>query len=54
MSGYRELTDERWFRLKPHIPFGPTGKRGRNANNRLLINASLWMARSSGRFGDLP
>jgi len=54
MSGYQELSDEQWLRLKSHLPSGSTGKRGRNANNRLFINALLWMARSGGRWRDLP
>ncbi len=33
MSGYQELTDEQWSRLKPYLPYGSTGKPGRNANN---------------------
>ena len=48
MSGYQELTDEQWGRLKPYLPYGSTGKRGRNANNRLFIDALLWMACSAG------
>ena len=54
MSGYQELTDEQWSRLKPYLPYGSTGKPGRNANNRLFIDALLWMARSGGRWRDLP
>ena len=40
--------------LKPYLPYGSTGKPGRNANNRLFIDALLWMARSGGRWRDLP
>lgn len=54
MTGYQELSDDRWERLKPHLRWGKTGSRGRNANNRLFINALLWMARSGGRWRDLP
>ena len=54
MSGYQELTDKQWSRLKSYLPYGSTGKRGRNANNRLFIDALLWMARSGGRWRDLP
>ena len=53
MSGYQELTDEQWSRLKPYLPYGSTGKWGRNANNRLFIDALLWMARSGGRWRDM-
>ena len=37
MSGYQELTDEQWGHLKPYLPYGSTGKPGRNANNRLFM-----------------
>ncbi len=50
MSGYQELTDEQWTRLKSYWPYGSTGKPGRNAHNRLFIDALLWMARSGGRW----
>ncbi len=50
LSGYQELTDEQWTRLKSYWPCGSTGKRGRNAHNRLFIDAVLWMARSGGRW----
>jgi len=54
MPDYQELTEDQWVRLKPLLPWGGTGTRGRNANNRLFINALLWMARSGGRWRDLP
>ena len=41
MSGYQELTDEQWGRLKSYWPYESTGKRGRNAHNRLFIDAVL-------------
>ena len=36
---------------KTYLPYGSTGKPGRNAHNRLFIDALLWMARSPERFG---
>jgi len=54
MRGYQELSDEQWLRLKPLLPYGSTGQRGRNANNRLFINALIWLARSGARWRDLP
>ena len=53
MSGYQDLTDEQWGRLKPYLPYGSTGKPGRNANNRLFIDALLWMARSGGHCSEM-
>ena len=34
--------------LKSYWPCGSTGKRGRNAHNRLFIDVLLWMAHSGG------
>lgn len=49
-----ELTEEQWGRIKDLLPYGSKGKRGRNANNRRFFEALLWMARSGGRWRDLP
>lgn len=35
-------------------PEEPRGKRGPRTNNRLFLDALLWMARSGGRWRDLP
>ena len=48
------LTDEQWVRLAPLMPGGCKGKRGPRTNNRLFMDAILWMARSGGRWRDLP
>jgi len=48
------LTDEQWNRLAPLMPGGCKGKRGPRTNNRLFMDAILWMARSGGRWRDLP
>ena len=48
------LSDDAWERLQPYIPGGCKGKRGPRTNNRLFINALIWMARSGGRWRDLP
>ena len=39
---------------KEFVPGGTKGKRGPRANNRRFLNALLWMARSGGRWRDLP
>ena len=48
------LTDEQWARLSPLMPGGCKGKRGPKTNNRLFIDAVLWMARAGARWRDLP
>lgn len=48
------LRDDRGARLAPLMPGGTKGKRGPRTGNRLFLNALLWMARSGGRWPDLP
>lgn len=48
------LTDAQWARLSVLMPGGCRGKRGPRTNNRLFIDALLWLARSGGRWRDLP
>jgi transposase len=48
------LRDDQWERLAPLISSGSVGKRGPRADNRLFLEALLWMARSGGRWRDLP
>jgi transposase len=48
------LGDDQWERIKGFIPGGARGKRGPRTNNRLFVDALLWMARSGGRWRDLP
>lgn len=48
------LTDREWAQIAPLMPGGCKGKRGPRTNNRLFIDALLWMARSGGRWRDLP
>lgn len=54
MSDVDSLSDEQWERLKPLVPGGGKGKRGPRTDNRKFLNALLWMARSGGRWRDLP
>ncbi|WP_034992387.1 transposase, partial [Beijerinckia mobilis] len=49
-----ELRDDQWERLRPLVPGGGKGKRGPRTDNRKFLNALLWMARSGGRWRDLP
>jgi transposase len=48
------LRDDQWERLEGFVPGGRKGKRGPRTNNRRFLNALLWMARSGGRWRDLP
>ena len=48
------LTDDQWARLAPLMPGGCKGKRGPRTNNRLFMDALLWMTRSGARWRDLP
>lgn len=49
-----EITDEQYERLLPLLS-GKPGDPGRNArDNRLFINAVLWIARTGAPWADLP
>lgn len=50
----RTLTDEQWERIEEHLP-GRPGTPGRNGvDNRLFVDAILWMAYNAARWRDLP
>ena len=50
----RTLTDEQWDRIAGYLP-GREGTRGRSGvDNRLFVDAILWMARNAARWRDLP
>jgi transposase len=48
------LRDDQWERIQGFVPGGTKGRRGPRSNNRRFLNALLWMARSGGRWRDLP
>ena len=49
-----ELTDEQWQQIEPLLP-GKEGDPGRTAaDNRLFLNAVLWIARTGAPWPDLP
>ena len=49
-----ELTDEQWERIKGELP-GQAHHAGRTAvDNRLFLNAVLWIARTGAPWRDLP
>ena len=48
------ITDDEYNKIEPFLP-RQTGKLGRNAqNNRLFIDAVLWIARTGAPWPDLP
>ena len=49
-----DLTDAQWERIELFVPGGRKGRRGPRSNNRRFVNALIWMARSGGRWRDLP
>lgn len=48
------LRDDQWQRLRDLVPGGRAGQRGPRCDNRLFVDALLWMARSGARWRDLP
>jgi len=48
------LNEEQWARIEPFVPGGRKGRRGPRTNNRRFVEALIWMARSGGRWRDLP
>ena len=49
-----DLTDAQWERIESFVPGGRRGRRGPRSNNRRFVNALIWMARSGGRWRDMP
>lgn len=50
----RTLTDAQWARIEHLLP-GKDGDRGRSgADNRLFVDAVLWLARGAAPWRDLP
>ena len=48
------LSDDQWERAAPHLP-GKVGDPGRpGADNRMFLEAVLWVARVGGPWRDLP
>ena len=48
------LRDDQWERLREFVPGGRKGRRGPRSDGRRFFDAILWLARSGGRWRDLP
>jgi transposase len=48
------LRDDQWDRLRAFVPGGRKGRRGPRSDGRRFFDAVLWLARSGGRWRDLP
>jgi putative transposase len=54
MRRRHEFTDEQWLQIEPHLP-GREGDPGRTGqDNRLFVNAVVWIARTGAPWRDLP
>lgn len=50
-----ELTDQQWEQIASYFPTEYSRKRGRPLkDNRLMLNAMIWIARSGAPWRDLP
>ena len=48
------LSDEQWLRIESQLPGKPTDKGGRAADNRLFVEAVLYITRTGCPWRDLP
>jgi transposase len=50
-----ELSDEEWEQIKDYLPSDKLKKQGRPPkDNRIMLNAILWIAKSGAPWRDLP
>ncbi len=55
MSERYKLTDQQWEQISPFLPPEKTGRPGRPLkDNRSMLNAMIWIARSGAPWRDLP
>ena len=55
MTRRYELTDQEWEQIAPLLPAEKNSRPGRpSKDNRLMINAMVWIARSGAPWRDLP
>ena len=48
------LRDDQWEKVKSFVPVGRKGRRGPRSDGHRFFDALLWIARSGGRWRDLP
>jgi transposase len=48
------LTDAQWAKMEPHCLGKPSDPGRSGANNRLLVEAVLWIVRTGSPWRDLP
>ncbi len=48
------LKDQQWERMQPHLPGKPSDPGRTSLNNRLFVEAVLWLARTGVPWRDLP
>jgi putative transposase len=54
MARRYELTDEEWERIESLLPGREGDPGGHGEDNRLFVNAVIWIARSGAPWRDLP
>ena len=54
MAERRMLNDAQWLRIEDLLPGKPTDRGGRAADNRLFVEAVLYLARTGAPWRDLP
>ena len=54
MKRRHELTDEQWEQIEPLLPARPTDPGKSGENDRLFVNAVLWIAKTGAPWRDLP
>ena len=55
MTRRYELTDQEWEQIAPLLPVEKNSRPGRpSKDNRLMINAMIWIVRSGAPWRDLP
>ncbi|OPJ61145.1 hypothetical protein CLCHR_26500 [Clostridium chromiireducens] len=47
-----EISDEQWNQIKDQFPIAKTGRPP--IDNRIMLNAILWISRSGAAWRDLP